>query len=636
MHATLIELGLYSSKKSKSKSSKSSSSKAYYTEIVAPGGGTKADIHNLSRHLNLPYSDVLSIMTSRGRGLSRRSQGAAEDASAAAAMAAAGAAANAWGDFLSEATTGLQEDGRADDAAAAAAVSSGPAASEADAREYVLPILPRMAKPSAGSKASPRKKKKAKMVDTTDTYPCVTPGRLAQTGTLDSTVPGRTKRQLTNDYDLEEPTLLPLAAVDDTDDDEEAAALDPNPKFALIATSSTSNHSIAITTDGIAYGWGRNEANQLGLHSGACATVPLPTRLVGPWEDAPLVGAATGKSHSVVIDANGQAYAVGSNKCGQCGVNTSIEDITKFRKCVMAGGAKANEDVEIVQVSCGEQFTVLLTSLGHIYSAGLAEFGQLGNGETGEYFIAANKLGFANATKFERRSVFVQTDENATSGGKKAEPTNIPNCGQIAIASISCGKNHTIAVEAPTTSGHVPRVFSFGCGDYGCLGHGVQADEHYPRLISTLRGPLFASNYPVRAEAGSSCSMVVTQQGHVYYMGKHRQVGEATMRPALIDALANNSHVVTSCSGGAQTVFCTTKNAVTVSWGKGDTGELGYGRGNQKSSAQPKFVEKLDACMVTDLACGYGHTLFLIKDEDAEDEKALKKMAKLEAEQVTL
>ena len=85
-----------SSKKSKSKSSKSSSSKAYYTEIVAPGGGTKADIHNLSRHLNLPYSDVLAIMTSRGRGLSRRSQGAAEDASAAAAMAAATAATCCW------------------------------------------------------------------------------------------------------------------------------------------------------------------------------------------------------------------------------------------------------------------------------------------------------------------------------------------------------------------------------------------------------------------------------------------------------------------------------------------------------------------------------------------------------------
>ena len=290
-----------------------------------------------------------------------------------------------------------------------------------------------------------------------------------------------------------------------------------------------------------------------------------------------------------------------------------------------------------IQVSCGEQFTVLLTSRGHIYSAGLAEYGQLGNGETGEYFIAANKLGFANATKFERRSLFVQSEEDANiPNAKKGEMINVPNSGEIVICSISCGKNHTIVVEAPTTSGHTPRVFSWGCGDYGCLGHGVQADEYTPRLIATLRGPLFAANYPVKASAGSSCSMVLTKQGHLYYMGKHRQIGEATMRPTLIDALANNGHVVTSCAGGSATVFCTTRNAVTVSWGKGDTGELGYGRGNQKSSAQPKFVEKLDSCMITDVACGYGHTLFLVKDEDVEDAKALKKVKKLEVDHVTL
>ena len=63
--------------------------------------------------------------------------------------------------------------------------------------------------------------------------------------------------------------------------------------------------------------------------------------------------------------------------------------------------------------------------------------------------------------------------------------------------------------------------------------------------------------------------------------------------------------------------------------------ELGYGRGNQKSSAQPKFVEKLDSCLITQVACGYGHTLFLVRDDDEEDKKAVKKLAKLDASQVT-
>ena len=284
------------------------------------------------------------------------------------------------------------------------------------------------------------------------------------------------------------------------------------------------------------------------------------------------------------------------------------------------------------KAACGENFTVLLDADGIVYSAGLNEFGQLGNGETGEYFIAANKIGFANASKFERRSVFVHKPGDTLEDSKKP-PVPLPDSDNIRIGSISCGKHHTVAVEASlkATSIGSQRVFTWGCGGYGVLGHGVQVDEYTPHLIKALVGPLFNSNSPVRASAGAHCSMVLTENGHVYYCGKHRSVGEATMRPALIDILANNMHVVTALDGGAQTVFCSTSNGVTVSWGMGLTGELGYGANNPKSCSKPKFVEKLDKCLITDVACGYGHTLFIISNEDAEDKKLLKTIAKIEA-----
>jgi len=220
-----------------------------------------------------------------------------------------------------------------------------------------------------------------------------------------------------------------------------------------------------------------------------------------------------------------------------------------------------------------------------------------------------------------------------SSGKVKCVP--LEDGGQISLASISCGKNHFVAVEAATTSGtDVPRVFTWGSGDYGCLGHGIQADEYYPRLVGALRGPMFASNHPVDAVAGSNCSLVRTKHGHVYYVGKHRQVGEATMRFTLIDALANNSHNVVAIGAGSATVFCSTKAGVTVSWGAGSHGELGYGTGENKSSAKPKFVSVLDSCLVTAVACGMGHTLFLISNEDAEDAKALKKVPKVEKDDI--
>ena len=102
------------------------------------------------------------------------------------------------------------------------------------------------------------------------------------------------------------------------------------------------------------------------------------------------------------------------------------------------------------------------------------------------------------------------------------------------------------------------------------------------------------------------------------------------MRPTLVDAFSNNGHVITTLGGGYQSIFCSSKNGVTISWGNGLVGELGYGEGNPKSSSKPKFVEKLDCCLVTEVSCGYGHTLFLVRDEDAEDKKARKKMSSVE------
>jgi alpha-tubulin suppressor-like RCC1 family protein len=92
----------------------------------------------------------------------------------------------------------------------------------------------------------------------------------------------------------------------------------------------------------------------------------------------------------------------------------------------------------------------------------------------------------------------------------------------------------------------------------------------------------------------------------------------------LIDVLANNSHVVTKCDAGFQTVVCSTFGAQTVAWGQGPHGELGLK--NQKSSSKPAFVELLDSVRVIDLACGYGSSIFVVSADDKEDKEALKKI----------
>ena len=53
-----------------------------------------------------------------------------------------------------------------------------------------------------------------------------------------------------------------------------------------------------------------------------------------------------------------------------------------------------------------------------------------------------------------------------------------------------------------------------------------------------------------------------------------------------------------------------------------------------KSSAKPTFVTKLDKCLVNDLACGYGHTLYVLRNEDSEDKTGTEKLDEIDEDKI--
>jgi alpha-tubulin suppressor-like RCC1 family protein len=299
-----------------------------------------------------------------------------------------------------------------------------------------------------------------------------------------------------------------------------------------------------------------------------------------------------------------------------------------------------NYDFYTLKIACGEDFSIAVSEDGFLFSAGSGEYGQLGDGETGECITQSGKTSFSTCTSFVRRSVFCHAPNEKlyTSGGNHKDKVVPIDGGTILIDKVACGRRHTVAVEKIPEYSDTdvsPRVFSWGCGSYGCLGHGVQVDEHYPREIGSLTSTIKMSINGAKApnkknpsffsvSAGPSCSLLQLPSGHVYYWGKHRSIGEATMRPIIVDALANNGHVARHCDAGNQSVILSTSNAVTVAWGQGPYGELGLNA--VKSSSKPTFIPTLDGCRVASVACGYGHTLFVVRNDDIEDKVAVKKL----------
>ena len=320
--------------------------------------------------------------------------------------------------------------------------------------------------------------------------------------------------------------------------------------------------------------------------------------------------AALGKSHTLFLKTDGTLHALGQNKVGQCGWRGNIKQSGVLKACIVTGAKKDDDFVcKFVKIACGEDFSVALSDEGVMYTTGSAEFGQLANGETGEHFITANKLAFDNAFGFKAQTIFVENDpDDRNSSDLSRKTVTIKNT--IKIQDIAAGKHHALALEASSVGAGVgTRIISWGCGNYGVLGHNRQKDEYYPRHISSLqRGMTFT-----KLAAGSNCSLALNVQGHVYYWGNHRSNADAVMKPQLVDALANNQHNVTHMGAGPGNVACTTDLGNTVVWGAGPYGELGLD--GKKSSAKPAFVDSISGLVVSDMAVGQGTILYVIKDD---------------------
>ncbi|MBW0467816.1 hypothetical protein O181_007531 [Austropuccinia psidii MF-1] len=121
------------------------------------------------------------------------------------------------------------------------------------------------------------------------------------------------------------------------------------------------------------YAFGDNRFGQLGLGFLSPA-IDEPTLVEDLFN---LSKIACGFFHSVLIGKEGELYAFGHNRFGQCGVGTKECDLTRPVLVDIGGNGEAGDVVDVLDACCGSEHTVLLTSRG-VWVAGSNAFGQLG------------------------------------------------------------------------------------------------------------------------------------------------------------------------------------------------------------------------------------------------------------------
>ncbi|CAN1191007.1 PH, RCC1 and FYVE domains-containing protein 1, partial [Linum perenne] len=171
----------------------------------------------------------------------------------------------------------------------------------------------------------------------------------------------------------------------------------------------------------------------------------------------------------------------------------------------------------------------------------------------------------------------------------------------------ACGVWHTAAIvevmvgSSNTTSCCSGKLFTWGDGDKGRLGHGNMVAKLVPTCVTALGDSNFC-----RVACGHSMTVGLTTKGLVYTMGSsvYGQLGNpqaSSKVPNRVGGKLANSFVEDLACGAFHVAVLTSKSEV-YTWGKGANGRLGHGDTDDKSS--PTLVEALKDRQVKSIVCG--------------------------------
>uniref|UniRef100_A0AAY4APN6 HECT domain-containing protein n=1 Tax=Denticeps clupeoides TaxID=299321 RepID=A0AAY4APN6_9TELE len=158
----------------------------------------------------------------------------------------------------------------------------------------------------------------------------------------------------------------------------EPSTLSPQPLKSLMGVpvaqiSAGGDHSFAVSLSGAVFGWGKNNAGQLGLNDEQDRAVPCHIKFLRSQK---VVYISCGDEHTAALTKDGGLFTFGNGSRGQLG-HDSINNEPLPRRVVELMGT------EVSQIACGRHHTLaFVPSSGLVYAFGCNAFGQLGTHST--------------------------------------------------------------------------------------------------------------------------------------------------------------------------------------------------------------------------------------------------------------
>ncbi|GFQ02894.1 ultraviolet-b receptor uvr8 [Phtheirospermum japonicum] len=327
-------------------------------------------------------------------------------------------------------------------------------------------------------------------------------------------------------------------------------------------------HAALVTKQGEIFSWGEELGGRLG--HGVDSDVLHP-KLIDALSNTNIELVACGEYHSCAVTLSGDLYTWGDGHFGLLGHGNEVSHWVPKR---VHGPL---EGIHVSSISCGPWHTAVVTSAGQLFTFGDGTFGVLGHGD--------------------RECVLL--------------PREVESLKGLRTVRAACGVWHTAAVvevmvgNSSSSNCSSGKLFTWGDGDKGRLGHGDKESKLVPTCVAALVEPNFC-----QVACGHSLTVALTTSGHIYTMGSqvYGQLGNPQADgklPSRVEGKLAKSFVEEIACGAYHVAVLTSRTEV-YTWGKGANGRLGHGDADDRNS--PTLVEALKDKQVKSIACGTNFT----------------------------
>ncbi|KAL3277276.1 hypothetical protein HHI36_012626 [Cryptolaemus montrouzieri] len=374
-----------------------------------------------------------------------------------------------------------------------------------------------------------------------------------------------------------------------------------------IVESSTSDTELGVFEKSDVFVWGSNSSHQLAEGNQEKILLPLKSKIFTQVQQI-----EAGQYCTFAIHWDGYVSACGKGSYGRLGLGESSNQSSPKRILL-------DSTVKRLSSSKGSDgHTLALTENGEVYSWGDGDYGKLGHGNCATHKQPERIMGpfvgkiikFINAGY--RHSAAITDDGKLYTWGEgdhgrlghgdgngRQIPTLVTSLSDV--GSVACGSSHTLVVSKDGKS-----VWSFGSGENGKLGHGEIAKVFRPKLIESLQGLTIQ-----KVCAGTCFSMALTTSGQVFAWGSGAILGIGSadaicLQPMLIEDLA--MHRIIDISAGDTHCLALTDECEVYAWGTNSMGQCGQGH-TSTPITRPLRIVGLDGMKIRQISAGTSHSI---------------------------